>query len=137
MEATDTLATTLTMDTRRGCWVCSACSVSNGNRASVCKGCGVAKGTRGVQRKRKVKHSSDVTELLHDAVTPRPKRAFSVRLREAGPDYRSIVTEDVSSVNAMPKVVQLPTKEDFGLPVIATACLDVNTFNLLRLRRQC
>ena len=131
MEATDTLATTLTMDTRRGCWVCSACSVSNGNRASVCKGCGVAKGTRG---KRKVKHSSDVTELLHDAVTPRPKRAFLVRLREAGPDYRTIVTEDVCSVW---KCHAQSCATDFGLPVIATACLDVNTFNLLRLRRQC
>ena len=75
---------------------CPRCGVSNGNRAYACKACHCPLKTQHLQCKRR-RDASDVTELLPGDIVPSPKRVFSVRLRKAGPDYRTLVTEDSSS----------------------------------------
>ena len=77
--------------------MCPGCGVSNGNRAYACKSCHRPLKTQNLQRKRR-RDAADVTELVHGDAIPSPKKVFSVRLRKAGPDYRTFVTENHSSV---------------------------------------
>ena len=87
------------MDVKRGCSLCPKCGISNGNRARVCKGCNYelrVSESFTAQRKRS-RDSTEVPELIHDDVAPQHKRVFSVRLREQGPDYRTMVSENLHS----------------------------------------
>ena len=94
---------------------CPRCGVSNGNRAYVCKACCCPLKTQHPPCKRR-RDTADVIELVYGDVTPSTKRVFSIRLRKAGPDYRTFVTADSAVYgNVMQKLVQWYRKADLGL----------------------
>ena len=79
---------------KRGSRICNYCGCSSGNRAYACKSC-----HRPFQQKESVRTpekgtkrtSFDVSDLMpHDG--PMPKKLYSVRTRDHGPDYRTLVS---------------------------------------------
>ena len=84
----------------RGCRLCQNCGRSNGNRAYACKWCHLQlprKGQSIKDRKRRWE-CIDVSDLVHEGVVPSAKRTFSVRVRKAGPDYRTFVSQQPTGI---------------------------------------
>jgi len=78
---------------KRGSRICNYCGCSSGNRAYACKSCHRPFQQKDVQTPEKgtKRTSCDVSDLLpHDV--PMPKKLYSVRTRDRGPDYRTLVS---------------------------------------------
>jgi len=79
---------------KRGSRVCNYCGCSSGNRSYACKSChrpfpqkeSVEAPEKGTKRA-----SCDVSDLMPHEV-PMPKKLYSVRTRDRGPDYRTLVS---------------------------------------------
>ncbi len=75
---------------KRGSQACPCCGILNGNRAFNCKSCHRKLHEGGTKRSRSAVDVSDLfspTDLI-----PKPKRFYSVRVRNRGPDYRTFVS---------------------------------------------
>ena len=79
---------------KRGSRLCRHCGTVNGNRAYACKSCHGVFGGNTDDRKQlqigKKRPSTDVSDFL--STQPKPKKVYSVRVRERGPDYRTFVS---------------------------------------------
>ena len=81
---------------KRGSKLCSSCGSSNGNRAYACKACHRSLySDTSWTTERHSKQWCDVSRMTCGDDSG-PHRLYSVRVRERGPDYRTLVAADVS-----------------------------------------
>ena len=81
---------------KRGSQACPYCGILNGNRAFNCKSC-----SRNLRlqegAKKRPRSAVDVSDLYSPTeLHPKPKRFYSVRVRNRGPDYRTFVSMHTS-----------------------------------------